>query len=119
MDNIYKLSIKTNKEETEENEFYHELDSLFKNIQVMERDVFDKEMCDALGKCLACVFHSSYSIVILPTEKTTDEQYSEILSRPLYQLFRFLCEGDQQSSKSITNLISLTYSIQVNQTHVY
>jgi len=96
VDSIYKLSLKEKPEESEDNyreEFYQELDNLFKNIQVMERDAFDKHLCDALGKCLASVFHSSYSLVLLPTEKTTEESYQDILSRPLYQLFRFLCEG--------------------------
>ena len=50
-------------------------------------------MSQALGKCLAKVFRPSYTLVDRPTEKTSNEELEEMTSRPLYVLFRFLCEG--------------------------
>ena len=56
-------------------------------------DQFESDMSQALGKCLAKVFRPSYTLVDRPTEKTSNEELEEMTSRPLYVLFRFLCEG--------------------------
>jgi len=91
VETIYNISREDNSAENDE--YYHQLDSLFKNIQVMEPEQFESDMSQALGKCLAKVFRPSYTLVDRPTEKTSNEELEEMTSRPLYVLFRFLCEG--------------------------
>ena len=56
-------------------------------------DQFESDMSQALGKCLAKVFRPSYTMVDRPKEKTSHEELEEMTTRPLYVLFRFLCEG--------------------------
>jgi hypothetical protein len=110
VETIYNISREDNS--VENDEYYHQLDSLFKNIQVMEPDQFESDMSQALGKCLAKVFRPSYTLVDRPTEKTSNEELEEMTSRPLYVLFRFLCEGSLKATQSLTNLLNLTASLQ-------
>ena len=66
---------------------------ILSHVSYQYLDQFESDMSQALGKCLAKVFRPSYTLVDRPTEKTSNEELEEMTSRPLYVLFRFLCEG--------------------------
>ena len=58
----------------------------------------DEQLLNAIGKCLAIIFKSSYSIVDLPRDRNDKDRIEEMLQRPLYVLFRYVSSHQDMTS---------------------
>lgn len=77
----------------DDDEFCHELDNLMKEIGQFENGDFDSQIANPIAKCLARLCASCFEVVKLPPVKPTEDDFIELIGRPLYILFRHLCLG--------------------------
>ena len=104
---------KLQKRREDEDEFLHELDNLMTQIGQFDNGSFDSEIATPVATCLSRLCSTSLDAVKLPPAKASEEDFEEIIGRPLYILFRHLCLGhdSDQCTTLLNNLMSLTVAL--------
>ena len=75
-----------------------------KEIGQFSNGSFDSEIATPVATCISRLCASSFEPVKLPPTKATEEDFEEIIGRPLYILFRHLCLGYDDADQG-TNMI--------------
>lgn len=95
----------------EEDEFAHHLDMMLSKVSAFDNGPFDSEICEPVATCIYRLCYSSYDPLRMPTEKPREDELDELLSRPLYILFRQIVDHCERPAE-LDNLMDLMVSLQ-------
>lgn len=101
------------KYKAEEDEFAQNLDIILSKVSAFDNGPFDSDICDPVATCIYRLCYASYDPIRIPSDKADDDEFDELLGRPLYILFRQIVERMDRIDE-LENLMDLLVSLQNN-----